>query len=124
LCIDYNGHHEIGQITYFQGLLGLIARLPTNRPHNNAGKSRIDWAVTLENMREHVSNVAPDYWDALVATPCAVVRMTPLLYLLLDWNNSTRCLVVRDLLRVEISKHCYSLENITMSLKWLDWMEK
>ena len=68
--------------------------------------------------------MAPDYWNALAAIPYAVVWMTPLLYLLLDWNNSTRCLVVRDLFWVKISKHCYSLENITMSLKWWDWMEK
>ena len=98
--------------------------IATSHPHNNTCKSHIDWSITLENMREHISNVAPDYWDALAAISCAVVRMTPLLYLLLDWNNSTRCFVVRDLFRVEISKHCYSLENIIMSLKWWDWMEK
>ena len=98
----------------------LIVRSKTSSAH--VGELRIglqhgiDWDIGEENLRESVAALAPEYWDALQAYPFGVVRMTKRLYLLLDWNSSTRELVVCRFL--EISDYYSSLKSTSMSPKW------
>jgi hypothetical protein len=104
----------------------LIVRSKTSSAH--VGELRIglqhgiDWDIGEENLRESVAALAPEYWDALQAYPFGVVRMTKHLYLLLDWNSSTRELVVCRFLK--ISDHYSSLKSTSMSPKWSHSMGK
>jgi hypothetical protein len=48
----------------------------------------MNWDVTDSQIRKEVAKIGPKYWKALLAAQFGVCRITPELYLVLDWDNS------------------------------------
>jgi hypothetical protein len=84
-CTDWEGICDGGLYSDGGGFEGGFGESSPEKGY--VVKDTIDWSITGDEVEELKRKVVPAYWELLLNSANAVVRVTKRLYILQDWNR-------------------------------------